>query len=282
MRRVALLGYPLEHSVSPAMHNAAFQSLGLAWRYEARPTPPAKLNDAVGILREIRWAGANVTVPFKEDVLPSLDEITPRAAAVGAVNTIVNQKGRLVGENTDLDGFLTDLKAHGRDPANGPAVVLGSGGAARAVVFALGEEAGDIRLICRRAEPGRSIAAAVHERTGAEVHVLPWTKAAFIEIPSHTALIVNATSLGMHPDSAASPWPADVPFPSRAFVYDLVYNPPVTELVSAARAQGMAATTGLGMLVEQGALAFERWTGLPAPREVMRHAAQQTLESNYA
>lgn len=282
MRRVALLGYPLDHSVSPAMHNAAFQCLDLPWHYEARPTPPAELSEAVGALRDAPWAGANVTVPFKEEVLDLLDEVAPGATAVGAVNTIVSHTGRLIGENTDLDGFLTDLQANGHDPSLGPRVLLGSGGAARAIAFALGEPAGDLRLICRRAEPGRAIAAALRKHKGMDVQIFPWTKASFLEAPRGARLIVNATPVGMHPRSSASPWPGDVPFPKGAFVYDLVYNPPLTRFVAAARAEGLGAATGLGMLVEQGALAFEQWTGLPAPREVMRGAAKQTLETDYA
>ncbi len=282
MKRVALIGYPLGHSVSPAMHNAAFRKLGLDWEYEARLTPPEKLRGAVAALRDDPWVGANITVPFKEDVLPLLDEVDPRAATVGAANTIWSREGRLIGENTDVEGFRIDLGAHCPNPSDGTMVVLGAGGAARAVVFSLAQESVDLRLICRREPPGRQIAAALRAHSGVELRVLPWREASFRGIPATTSLLVNATPLGMHPHSDASPWPEAVPFPRRAFVYDLVYNPRVTRFVQTARAQGLRAATGMGMLVEQGALAFERWTGLPAPRETMRRAAERTLEADYA
>jgi shikimate dehydrogenase len=282
MKRVALIGYPLGHSVSPAMHNAAFRKLGLDWKYEARPTPPEELPRAVAALRKDPWAGANITVPYKEDVLPLLDEVSPHATALGAVNTICSQGGQLVGENTDMEGFRADLDAHCPTPSDGTTVVLGAGGAARAVAFAVARGRVDLRLICRREPPGRQIAAAVRAQTGVEMRLFPWEQASFLAIPTTTALIVNATPLGMHPHSDACPWPAAIPFPDQAFVYDLVYNPTVTRLVQMARAQGLGAATGLGMLVEQGALAFERWTGLPAPRETMGRAAKQTLEADYA
>ena len=149
---VGLIGWPVEHSVSPAMHNAAFDALGLRWRYTLLPTPPGKVKAALAELRAQGYRGANVTVPHKRAVMPHLDEITGAARAIGAVNTIVARAGRLIGHNTDGDGFLTALREAGFEPAGRPALVLGAGGAARAVVHALAQPGGTVAIINRTAQ----------------------------------------------------------------------------------------------------------------------------------
>lgn len=277
MKRVALLGYPLGHSVSPAMQQAAFRARGLDWRYEAREVAPEALAEAVARLREPDWAGANVTVPHKRAVLPLLDEVDERARAVGAVNTIVNRAGRLWGTNTDVEGFAADLARLGVRVAGRPAWVLGAGGAARAVAAALAGQGAQVHLLCRRAEQGQAL---VRDLALAAV-VLPWEDASFAAAPPG-ALVVNATPVGMAPRAEACPWPETVPLPEGAFVYDLVYNPRPTRLVARARAAGLGAADGLGMLVEQGARAFEWWTGLEAPRSVLWAAAEAALEVSHA
>lgn len=282
MKHVALFGYPLEHSISPAMHNAAFQVLGLDWDYRAVLTSPEGLGPAVQALRGPSWAGANVTVPYKRRILSLLDEVDPEVQGLGAVNTILNQGGLLMGHNTDLDGFIHDLRSHGIEPSAHPALVLGAGGGARAVLFALSEHTSELTAICRRVPQGEQVAEAMEAHTGVRLQVFPWTPDSFRNAVERASLIVNATPVGMHPHTHACPWPMEVELPPEAVLYDLVYNPPVTTLVARARSAGLSATTGLGMLVEQGALALELWTGLTAPRAAMMRAAEADLEGGYA
>ena len=273
--RLALLGYPLSHSLSPAMHNAALQAVGLSdWCYDTMPAELERLAEAVAVLRGSDYAGANVTVPHKEAIIPFLDGLTPVAEAIGAVNTIVKQGGQLIGHNTDAAGLLADLHAHDVHVSHRPVLILGAGGAARAAVAACAGVGAQIRLIARRREQAQSLMT-----DDQLLDVFDWTPLGFLQASDNCALILNSTPLGMTPYIDASPWLDGTPFPPDAFVYDLVYNPVETLLVRQARAAGLRAATGLGMLIEQGALAFELWTGKSAPREVMRKAAEARLNS---
>jgi shikimate dehydrogenase len=256
------------------MHNAALQIVGLSdWRYEALPVEPEQLGEAVATLRGDDYAGANVTVPHKEAILPFLDGLTPVAEAIGAVNTIVKQAGRLIGHNTDAAGLLADLHTHHVHISNRPVLVLGAGGAARAVVAACAGVGAHLRLIARRREQANSLIL----QSSTHIELYDWTPLDFLRASDDCALILNATPVGMTPSVNASPWLDGTPFPPEAFVYDLVYNPAETRLVRQARAAGLRAATGLGMLIEQGALALELWTRKSAPREVMRKAAEEKL-----
>jgi shikimate dehydrogenase len=254
------------------MHNAALHALGLdGWRYDANPVAPEALADAVAALRDGAYAGANVTVPHKRAVVALLDGVTPLAHAIGAVNTIVKQPGRLLGHNTDAAGFLADLYANGVRLGQRPVVVLGAGGSARAVVAALAGVGAQVRVVARRPEQAEAL------RDIAAVEGYPWSALGLLQATDDAALIVNTTPLGMMPKVDASPWIDGTPFPPEAFVYDLVYNPPDTRFVQQARAAGLRAATGLGMLVEQGALSLELWTGRTVSRAVMRRAAEAQL-----
>ncbi len=268
--RVGLIGWPVAHSVSPAMHNAAFQALGFRWRYTLLPTPPGEVTARLQTLKAQGYRGANVTVPHKQAVMPHLDEMTDAARTIGAVNTIVVRQNRLIGHNTDGDGFLAALCETGLEPAGKRALVLGAGGAARAVVYALSQT---------------SCAATIHNRTAQRAielarHVQVQA-AATLPDPAHFDLLVNATSVGMWPQTDASPWPDTLPLSCHLIVFDLVYNPAETRLLAQARAAGAAAISGLGMLIHQGALAFEMWTGVSPPVGVMRVAAQEALKGDH-
>ncbi len=270
--QLVLFGFPLSHSVSPAMHNAALAELGLVgWQYEAVPVPPEGLAEAVGRLREAGYGGANVTVPHKQAVIDLIDGVTPVAHAIGAVNTIVKHEGRLVGHNTDAAGLLADLYNFEVHVSKRPVLVLGAGGSARAAVAALAGVGARVRVIARRPEQIESL------RSVAALEAFEWSPLGLLAACDNAALIINTTPLGMTPNTEVSPWLAGTPFPPDAFVYDLVYNPADTLLVRQARADGLRAATGLGMLVEQGALALELWTGLAAPRATMRRAAEAGL-----
>ena len=270
--RLSLFGHPLSHSLSPAMHNAALAELGLdGWQYVPAPVPPSGLAEAVARLRADDHAGANVTVPHKRAVVALLDGVTPVAHAIGAVNTIVKQAGRLIGHNTDAAGLLADLYAHDVRLSRRPVLILGAGGAARAAVAALAGVGARVRVVARRPEQAAAL------RPIAALEVFEWTALGLLTASDEVALIINTTPLGMTPNTDASPWLEGTPFPPDAFVYDLVYNPPDTLFVRQARAAGLRAATGLGMLVEQGALALELWTGRQAPRATMRQAAEAIL-----
>jgi shikimate dehydrogenase len=267
---VGVLGYPVRHSLSPVMHNAAFRHLGLNWVYLAFEVPPPSLPDALRGMRALGMRGLNLTIPHKEAAVALVDALTPAAQAIGAVNTLYWHQGQLVGDNTDAAGFLHALQAAGWQPG-GQALVLGAGGSARAVIYAL-KKAG-----CRVAIANRTLARAqqLQHAFGAE-QVLPLQLEALRPLMPAVQLIVNCTSLGMEPDSEAMPpVPLDA-LPTEAWVCDLVYRPVQTRLLQAAQQLGLHTVDGLGMLVHQGALAFERWTGQPAPVEVMDKAIRES------
>jgi shikimate dehydrogenase len=277
--RVVLYGWPVEHSVSPAMHNAAFDALGLPWRYTLLPTPPGRIKKALTKLKAQGYRGANVTVPHKQAVMPHLDTISDDARAIGAVNTIVVQEGHLIGHNTDGDGFLAALLESGCAPSDRCALVLGAGGAARAVVYALAQAGCAVAIHNRTVQRAAQLA---HHMRNVGIHA-PVT---WVPITANLSdldltqfdLLVNATSVGMWPQADASPWPEMLPMPAHWTVFDLVYNPTETRLLAQAHAAGATAVGGLGMLVYQGAMAFEQWTGHSAPIETMRTAVQEALK----
>jgi shikimate dehydrogenase len=273
---LGLTGWPLAHSLSPRLHTAALRALGLEGQYRLYPVPPGDPDALAGLLAEVRSGrlhGLNVTIPHKRALLEGMEVLTPTARATGAVNTISCEAGKLVGENTDVGGFRADL--HARLPqgfAGGEALVLGAGGSARAVVYALLLDGWAVRVAARRVEPAEALVCdlSAHLPSGpgrllGSAGLDPHSLAGLAGV----SLVVNCTPLGMSPQVQASPWPLGLPLPPRAFVYDLVYQPAETLLLRSARESGLPAANGRGMLAEQAALAFERWTGRPAPRRAM-------------
>jgi shikimate dehydrogenase len=271
---VGLLGWPVSHSVSPTMHNAAFAERRMNWRYVPLPTPPDRVEDAVRGLRALGFRGANVTVPHKQAVMPILDRWTPSAEAIGAVNTIiVGEDGLLTGDNTDAGGFIADLRAHGVDVQDRRVLIVGAGGSARAVVYGLAEAgASAITVLNRTVDRARSLTETMAEYfplVNFGVNSFPESVAVLAD---DADLIVNCTSLGMHPHVEGLPWDEDVEFLPSQIVYDLIYNPAATRLLQLAAADGAKPIGGLGMLIHQGAQAWSRWTGEEAPVETMRRA----------
>ena len=254
---VGLIGWPVEHSRSPAMHNAAFAALGLDWQYVLLPTPTEQLERVLGRLRSGELSGANVTIPHKSTVLLLLDEIDSAARSIGAVNSIVMRRGQLVGYNTDAVGFARALSQTGVEVKNKPCAVLGAGGSARAVVYALSQLDAHVTVYARDLSKARAVYNTVRllSKLGT--------------VDRETALIVNTTPVGMWPQVNASPWPDGVDFPPNAFAFDLIYNPLHTRWMSQAEHAGLRTTNGLAMLVHQGAAAFEMWTGCTPPVDVM-------------
>lgn len=275
---VGVIGNPVSHSRSPAMHNAAFAALGMNWAYMPLPVLPEHIGDAVRGLRALGLRGANVTVPHKQAVMPFLDDISDAAQTIGAVNTIiVAPDGRLLGDNTDAAGFAADLAAHDVHPAGAAALVLGAGGSARAIIYALLQEgATRIAIANRTLDKAHALADFFSPRyPDAEFGAFRLTED-ITEIAPMQQIIVNCTSLGMTPNVDTMPWDAHVAFTPGQTVYDLVYNPTETQLLAKARAEGANAIGGIGMLLHQGALAFEKWTGVKPPLDEMRAALQNT------
>ncbi|MCC6300490.1 MAG: shikimate dehydrogenase [Anaerolineales bacterium] len=284
---LGLLGYPLSHSLSPAIHTAALKSCNLDGNYSLFPIPPndkQALKDLLSRLRASNLHGLNVTIPHKQTVIEYLDELTPVAESIGAVNTIYLRDKKLVGDNTDAAGFLTDLgKFINRETGtqvNKEALILGAGGSARAIVYALLNSGWKITLAARRIEQAQALAASfLNYQLSRSIPLGPITSFTDLRLSTFD-LLVNTTPLGMYPNIDQSPLPENLSLPSNAFVYDLVYNPAETKLVRDARAKGLQVTTGLGMLIEQAALSFEIWTGHIPSREIMRASLQQSPVSN--
>jgi shikimate dehydrogenase len=259
-RVVGVIGDPVGHSRSPAMHNAAFDALGLDWVYVAFPVARGDGAAAVRAVTTLGLPGLNVTMPHKADAAAACDDLAPEAAALGAVNTVVNADGALIGHSTDGDGFLRALEDEAVEVAGRGVLVIGAGGAARAITHALGRVGAHVTVVARRSDAGRNAAALAPDGDAAR----------FDEIAVEGFdVIVNATPLGMEGEAP----PIDVAkLHAGQFVYDTVY-PVETPLLHEARAIGLGAAGGLGMLVHQGALSFSLWTGVEPPLDVMRAAA---------
>lgn len=289
-----LIGYPLTHSFSLALHQAAFDALGLMGEYRLYAVQPEAgyLEIINNLLRQMQLGniqGLNVTIPYKQTIIPLLNRLTPLAQAIGAINTIYLEGDDLIGDNTDSQGFLADLNlmieqtSIKHSNSNPEAIVLGAGGSARAVIYALIQNGWDVCIAARNVEKAQVLSDTLtHNKTGKiddkseknhflhrKITVIPLQPSSLMHHPK-PALIVNTTPVGMFPNINECPWPEEIDLPKGALIYDLVYNPAVTSLVSKARFRGNPASTGIGMLVEQAALSFERWTGFPAPRKAMR------------
>ena len=277
-RIVGVIGWPIEHSVSPAMHNAAFRALGLDWCYLPFAVPPAHVADALASVRGLGLRGINVTVPHKQAVSALVDELTPEARAIGAVNTVLVRGERLVGHNTDAAGFLRALREAGFAPEGCSALVLGAGGAARAAVYALARVGARVVLLNRTPQRADALVADLRAVVkGARLEAGGLDAQTAQQEASRCQLVVNATSLGMWPQVETSPWPEEVAFPAGVLLFDLVYNPRQTRFVRLARESGARAVDGLRMLVHQGAEAFALWTGAAPPVEIMYAACAAIL-----
>ena len=280
-RLLGVFGYPVEHSLSPPMHNAALARLGLSYIYVPFPVMPRALEVALRSLGPLGIVGINLTIPHKERALELVDEVTDEAREVGAVNTVHCVDGRLIADNTDGRGFYAPLREAGFEARGCRAVVIGAGGAARAVVFRLAREGAETIWLANRTR-GRAerLAEAVADAGyGADrVRPLALDDSERLERAIQGAeLLVQTTRVGMHPETDAEP-PAPVQALHRnLFVYELVYNPMETRLLAEARRRGCRTLGGVKMLVYQGAAAFERWTGIWPPTDVMEAAVIESL-----
>lgn len=284
MKLCYLLGYPVGHSMSAVMHNAAFHELGLDYRYDLRGVRPEKLGEFIAAkMRRQIVRGANVTIPHKEAVLEFLDEVDSEAKAIGAVNTIVNDGGRLTGYNTDGRGALRALsEAYGSlDGSN--AVIIGAGGAARAIGYCLSTVAGKITLLNRTLRRAEELATHISSMPECRSSVHPSTLSheSIEEALLDADILINTTPLGMYPNTGDTPVEGGLIRPGL-LVFDAVYNPIQTRLLREAEEAGARTLSGVMMLVYQGVIAFKLWTGMEPPVEIMSDAVTETLREGHS
>lgn len=274
-RVAGVWGHPVGHSRSPAMQNAALEALDLDWVYVPFDVATQNVAEAVAAVRALNLVGVNVTVPLKELVLPYLDVIDEEAARIGSVNTIHNVDGRLHGYSTDGAGFLRSLESAGQPTQGREVLILGAGGSARAVAFALAGQGNRCRISNRSEGRASALANDVSRWHPGLASAVGWGADA-----GAFDLLINTTSLGMHPNEEAMPALPPNPFAARPFVYDLIYAPPRTRLLEQAEAAGCLTLNGVKMLACQGALSLSLWTGLSLdeiPISVMEQAIQDSL-----
>jgi len=279
MRVCYLLGYPVGHSMSAVMHNAAFEELGLKYRYDLRGVSPAKLGAFMtGEMRDQAVRGANVTIPHKMAVIEYLDEIDREALAVGAVNTIVNEDGRLKGYNTDGRGAIHALEEAYGELDGVKAVIVGAGGAARAIGYHLSSKARKITILNRTLSRAEELAAHLSSMPECNASVEPYSlnSSELEEALKEADILINTTPVGMTPDVEGTPVDGSLIRPGT-LVFDMVYNPLRTRLLREAEEAGARTLPGLRMLVYQGAAAFRLWTGVEPPVELMYDAATKVL-----
>lgn len=270
-RVCALFGDPVEHAMSPVMHNAAFRKLGLDYVYIPCRVKKEDLGNAVTGIRALNFRGFNVTIPHKLAVIPFLDKLEPMARKLGAVNTVVNDDGILTGDNTDATGFLQSLLEKGIEPKGKQLAILGAGGSARAIAFILADRGARLTILNRHLERAQELARDVAKN----IQSLPLDEKHLASVLRESEVLINATSIGMQKAD-------ETPVPDRLLrpdlvVVDIVYNPIETRLLRDARAVGAATIDGVAMLVWQGAQGFEKWTGHKAPVDLMRKEAIKAL-----
>jgi len=279
---VGVCGYPIGHTLSPQMHNAAFEHLRMDWCYLPFAVAPDNLEPALRALPALGIVGVNVTIPLKERALCAVDEVVPPANLVGAVNTVHCREGKLIGYNTDVEGFTRSLLERGEDLAGRTVVVLGAGGAARAAVVALAQMGAAriwvVALPAERERAARTAELARQAKPGTEGAAIAWEESPVRCALAAAEVLVNATPIGMYPrHQEAAPVPQEWLRPEM-LVYDMVYNPAKTRLLASAEQGGCRVLGGLRMLVLQGAAAFTIWSGRQAPVEVMHRALVEALE----
>jgi len=277
-RVCGVIGDPIEHTMSPVMHNAAFKELGLDYLYVSFRVRKEELGKAVESMRALNMRGLNVTTPHKVAIIPLLDKLDPLVERIGAVNTIVNDDGVLTGYNTDATGFLQALLDKGVEPEGKKVVILGAGGASRAISFILAERGAHLVILNRLLELdwAEELAQRISQIFKKEVKASELNEKNLAMVLEGADILINATSVGMSPDVDETAVPARLLKPGL-IVFDIVYNPIQTRLLREAEAAGAHTIGGLDMLVWQGAIAFEKWTGEKAPLDLMKREAMKAL-----
>lgn len=272
----ALIGDPVDHSLSPSIHNAAFEAMGLDYVYVALRVAPESLSDALYGIRALNFHGLNVTMPHKASVVRYLDGLNDDAKRIGAVNTVLNSKGRLIGYNTDGFGALQALRGKGVEPEGRKIVILGAGGASRAIVYSLSRLSCQVSILNRTPERAEGLVLEFSKGAQARLSWGPLDRESLARELEDADILVNATPLGMRPLDSESPVASRFLRPDLA-VFDLVYDPPETRLLKEAKAIGAKVVEGLDMLIFQGAASFEIWTGCRAPIDLMAKVAREAL-----
>lgn len=272
-----VFGFPVAENPTCVMQQAAFDALGLQWRYLTIEVKPTDLPTAIAGAKAMGFRGINLTIPHKVAVMPLLDDIAADARMIGAVNTVRREGDRFIGENTDGKGFLRGVReAAGVDPAGKRIALLGAGGAARAIAVELAlAGAAHIHILNRSQDRGAEMTDDVHTRTGVDVSFSVWNST--YRVDRVIDILVNATSIGLYPDVDVTP---DVSLDDAAphlLVCDVIPNPPETPFLRAAQARGLATLNGLSMLVYQGVIGFQMWTGQNPPEDVMKAALQKAF-----
>ena len=270
-----VIGHPVGHSLSPVMHNAAIESLDLDYVYVPFDVPPEKLEAAIEGIRALGIAGVNITVPHKEAVIPFLDELEQEASEIGSVNTVTNLNGKLIGQSTDGPGFIRSLAESGCYPRGRNAVVLGAGGAGRAITFSLVRNGAKVALfdmdVKRAMQLVDDINVKCTECEVGSVHLVHSQESELEAAVASADILVKCTPVGMHPNVDKIPIPPEW-LRRDHIVFDLVYNPIRTKILKAAESAGALAISGVKMLVYQGALSFRTWTGIDPPVDIMEDA----------
>jgi shikimate dehydrogenase len=278
---VGLFGYPVEHSLSPIMHNTAFSELGINYFYLPFEVKPEELSSAITAIKALNLRGVNLTIPHKESAISHLDMISKEAELIGAVNTIKNEGGKLIGYNTDGRGFIRSLKEEGFQLQGKNVLVIGAGGAARAVSFQLALEGVEKLYISNRTwTKAENLAEEICDKLDLKgVQSLPLKTNVLKKMIPDLDLLVDTTPVGMHPvsDDIEPVINSDL-LHSNLIVADLVYNPVETVLLKEAKKSGASTVSGLGMLAHQGAMAFEIWTDKAAPVKTMKNIIWNHLE----
>ena len=275
-RVCGVIGDPIEHTLSPIMHNAAFEALKLDYVFLAFKVKPAEVGNAISGMRALTIHGLNVTMPHKSTVINCLDEIDQASKTIGSVNTILNKDGRLFGFNTDGIGALKALRENGVEPRGKKVLLLGAGGAARAIAYILAQEADELVILNRTPKPAAELADLLKQKFKKKISAGEFSPNAVKDNLADADVLINATSVGMKPNANQTPVAPEWLKPDLA-VMDIVYNPIETKLAKDAKAAGAKVVSGVEMLIYQGAASFEIWTACEAPVEVMRKAALNHL-----
>jgi len=274
VKRCYLVGYPVEHSMSPAMHNAAFKALGLDAEYKLAPVEPGQLGAFIEKLREGDVLGANVTIPHKVEVMRHLDQVDETANAIGAVNTVVHIDGRLTGYNTDATGGVKALTEEYGGLNGRNVTILGAGGASRAITYQISRVDCRVTVLNRSVEKARKLVDDLRPTASAELRYGGLNQLPGVIVG--TDALINTTPVGMSPKTSDSPVPEEL-LHDGLFIYDVIYNPIKTKLLKDAEAKGARTLSGVKMLVYQGAEAFRMWTGVEPPLDLMQRVVKEKL-----
>jgi shikimate dehydrogenase len=273
-----VIGDPIEHTLSPIMHNAAFEALKLDYVFLAFKVKPAEVENAVSGMRALTIRGLNVTMPHKNAVIKYLDEVDPAGKIIASANTILNKDGRLLCFNTDGVGALNALEQNGVEPRGKKVLLLGAGGAAKAIAYTLSQEADELVILNRTPKPAAELADLLKQKFKKKISAGELSPSAVKDNLADSDVLINATSVGMEPNANQTSVAPEWLKPDLA-VMDIVYNPIETKLAKAAKAAGAKVVSGVEMLIYQGAASFEIWTTCKAPVEVMRKAALNHLRT---